>query len=88
MNDVVRYLTSLAQALAKMSLYSEGHPARLRASEASFAMLRRLFDTNAAPAFSFVGGDVVYGTHPVRELQGWDWARRPDVGNNTDKAFK
>ena len=76
MNDVVRYLTSLAQALAKMSLYSEGHPARLRASEASFAMLRRLFDTNAAPAFSFVGGDVVYGTHPVRELQGWDWARR------------
>lgn len=76
MSDVVRYLTSLAQALAKMSLYDEGHPAGHRAADASFEHLRILQQTDPAPAFSFLSGDVVYDNRPVRELQGWDWARK------------
>ncbi len=76
MSDVVRYLTSLAQALAKMSLYAEGHPVRLRAADASFEMLRVLQRDDAMPAFSFIGEDVIYGARPVRDLQGWDWARK------------
>lgn len=76
MNDVVRFLISLAQALAKMSLYAEGHPARARAADTSFDLLRVLQQDDAYPAFSFIGGDVVYGSRPIRELQGWDWARK------------
>lgn len=30
MTEAVKFLTSFAQALATMSLYSEGHPARAR----------------------------------------------------------
>ncbi len=76
MSDVVRYLTSLAQALAKMSLYAEGHPVRMRAADASFDMLRELQRDEPMPAFSFIGDDVIYGKQPLRDLQGWDWARK------------
>jgi putative nucleotidyltransferase with HDIG domain len=76
MSDVVRYLTSLAQALAKMSLYAEGHPARGRAADTSFELLRALQRADAHPTFSFLGGEVVYGTRPVRDLEEWGWARK------------
>lgn len=76
MTDVVRYLTSLAQALAKMSLYTEGHPVRARAADVSFDLLRDLQREFPAPVFSFIGDDVIFGALPVRELQGWDWARK------------
>ncbi|MGQ0649997.1 MAG: HD-GYP domain-containing protein [Gemmatimonadaceae bacterium] len=76
MNDVVRYLTSLAQALAKMSLYAEGHPSRGRAADSSFDLLHTLQLVDAHPTFSFLSGEVVYGSRPIRELHGWDWARK------------
>lgn len=76
MIDVVRYLTSLAQALARMSLYAAGHPARDRAADASFDLLRILQQSDPCPVFSFIGGDVVYLNRPLRDLQGWDWARK------------
>ncbi|MBC7897709.1 MAG: HD domain-containing protein [Cytophagaceae bacterium] len=76
MSDVVRYLTSLAQALARMSLYAAGHPARDRAADISFEMLRALQRSDPCPMFSFIGGDVVYANRPMRDLQGWDWARK------------
>lgn len=76
MNDVVRYLTSLAQALAQMSLYAEGHPARDRAASVSFDLLRAMLESDPRPTFSFLGAEVVYANRPLRDLQGWDWARR------------
>ncbi len=76
MNSVVRFLTGLAQALAKMSLYSEGHPARARAADAAFEQLRALQSMDPSPAFSFLGEEVIYANRAVRELQDWDWARK------------
>lgn len=76
MNEATLYLTSLAQALAKMSLYADGHPARARAADASFARLRALQATDAAPAFSFLGREVIYGQRTLRDLADWDWAQR------------
>ena len=38
----IKFLTSMAQALATMSLYAEGHPARARAAVQSFDILREL----------------------------------------------
>jgi HD-GYP domain-containing protein (c-di-GMP phosphodiesterase class II) len=72
----VRFLTSMAQALATMSLYAEGHPARARAAVASFDTLRDLQDADPRPSFSFLGSDVVYGQQAIRTLTDWEWAMR------------
>ncbi|HUQ82388.1 MAG TPA: HD domain-containing phosphohydrolase [Gemmatimonadaceae bacterium] len=72
----VRFLTSMAQALATMSLYAEGHPVRTRAAIASFETLRDLQDADPRPSFSFLGSDVVYGQQAIRGLSDWEWATR------------
>ena len=72
----VRFLTSMAQALATMSLYAEGHPARARAAVASFDTLRDLQDADPRPSFSFLGSDVVYGQQAIRTLTDWEWATK------------
>ena len=99
MNEVVRFLTGLAQALAKMSLYAEGHPARARASDAAFDHLRRLRESDPWPTFTFLADEVIYANRAVRELQEWDWARKlssagvqriefqADVGPEEFRAF-
>ena len=76
MTEATRYLISLAQALARMSLYAAGHPARARAASASFEQLRRLQREDARPNFSFLGREVVYRQQTLRELADWDWAER------------
>ena len=76
MTEAIRFLTSLAQALAKMSLYADGHPTRAKAADASFAQLRELQKVDATPRFSFLGPAVVYGDHAIRELSDWDWSAR------------
>ena len=72
----VRFLTSMAQALATMSLYAEGHPARARAAVASFDILRDLQAADPRPSFSFLGSDVVYGPQAIRGLTDWEWATK------------
>jgi hypothetical protein len=72
----IRFLTSMAQALATMSLYAEGHPARARAAVSSFDILRELQATDPRPSFSFLGSDVVYGQQAIRGLTDWEWATR------------
>ena len=72
----VRFLTSMAQALATMSLYAEGHPVRARAAAASFDTLCDLQGVDPRPSFSFLGSDVVYGQQAMRGLNDWEWATR------------
>jgi hypothetical protein len=72
----IRFLTSMAQALATMSLYAEGHPARARAAVASFDTLRDLQAIDPHPSFSFLGSDVVYGQQAIRGLTDWEWAMK------------
>ena len=31
---------------------------------------------DARPEFSFLGDEVVYGQHPLREMRDWEWAAR------------
>lgn len=76
MSEAIRFLISLAQALAKMSLYADGHPTRAKAADASFAKLRELQQVNPAPSFSFLGRSVVYGDRAIRELADWDWSAK------------
>jgi putative nucleotidyltransferase with HDIG domain len=76
MSDPYRYLTSLGQALAAMSLYPAGHRARERAVESSFEQLEELARQDAQPQFSFLDGEVIYRRQIIRELTGWEWGKR------------
>jgi putative nucleotidyltransferase with HDIG domain len=75
-SDPVRFLSTFAQALAGMTLYAEGHPARERAIDAAYRELADLQQDVPRPLFTFLGDEVVYGRLPLRELKGWDWSVR------------
>ena len=76
MSDPVRFLNAFAQALATMSLYSTGHPARERAIDAAYTQLDALQRDNPRPQFSFLGDEVVYGQTALREMKDWEWGAR------------
>jgi hypothetical protein len=70
------YLISLGQALATMSLYDDGHPARSRAFESSYEQLLRLVAASPCVEYSFLGGEAVVGNRVMAELGSWDWASK------------
>jgi HD-GYP domain-containing protein (c-di-GMP phosphodiesterase class II) len=72
----VKFLNSLAQTLATMTLYASEHPSWARAVDLSFNQLRVLQQSDPRPRFSFLGTDVIYGGVPIHELAEWPWARR------------
>ena len=76
MSEPVRFLTSFAQSVATMALYGPSHPARRRAVDTSYRILRDLQAHDAKPEFSFLGDEVVYGHHVLREMRDWEWAAR------------
>jgi putative nucleotidyltransferase with HDIG domain len=75
-SEAVRFLNAFAQALATMSLYGEGHPARERGIDGAYGSLQRLLETETRPRFSFLGEDVIHGEQSLRELGDWGWGAR------------
>src|SRR5437879_12936428 len=76
MADPFKFLTSLAQALSTMALYTTKHPARERAIDRSFEALRDLQAEDPKPQFSFLGEETVYAQLSLRDLRDWEWAAR------------
>lgn len=76
MSDPARFLNAFAQALAGMALYRDGHPARERAVDVAYQYLHDLQSDTPQPLFTFLGDEVVFGQHPLRELKAWDWGKR------------
>jgi putative nucleotidyltransferase with HDIG domain len=76
MADPFKFLTSLAQALSTMALYTSKHPARERAIDRSYSALRDLQAEDPKPQFSFLGEETVYGQLSLRDLREWEWATR------------
>jgi putative nucleotidyltransferase with HDIG domain len=76
MSEPANFLTAFAQALATMTLYAEGHPARERAIDAALGELHDLQAATPHPLFTFLGDEIVFGHLPLRELRGWDWSQR------------
>jgi len=74
--EATRFLSSFAQALSTMALYSDGHPAREGVVETAYANLRALQVADPNTSFSFLGDEVLLGHRPIRELRGWDWSGR------------
>jgi len=76
MTNEAGFLVSLGQALATMSLYDEGHPARERAFDASFEQLLALTADQSCVQYSFLGGETLIGNRTLTELGSWDWATK------------
>lgn len=76
MNEVVRFLTGLAQAISTMTLYEEGHPSRERALDAVFDALVRLQEVEPTAHLTFLGDEILLGSQPIRALKTWDWGGR------------
>jgi putative nucleotidyltransferase with HDIG domain len=76
MSDAIRFLHAFAQALATLTLYEEGHPARERALDATYQPLADLQSISPRQSFTFLAGEVIHGSEPVRELRGWEWSVR------------
>jgi putative nucleotidyltransferase with HDIG domain len=74
--DPVKFLNSVAQALAAMALYQDNHPARARAVDVAYQQLVELQAGTPRPLFTFLGDEVVFGRLPLRELKAWDWGKR------------
>jgi len=72
----VAFLQSLAQSLAMLSLYPEGHATRERSLDQVFGRLDDLLQQDPRPIFSFLGDEVVHSDHPLRELREWPWSSR------------
>jgi len=75
-SDPARFLGVFAQALAGMSLYAEGHPARARGIDAAYQELLDLQADHPRPLFTFLGDEVIFGRLPLREMRNWDWSTR------------
>jgi putative nucleotidyltransferase with HDIG domain len=76
MNEAMHFLTSFAQAVATMTLYRVGHPARERAVDAAYQALLDMQARVPTPTFTFLGDEIIYGKQPLRELKQWDWGVR------------
>lgn len=76
MSDAIRFLHAFAQALATLTLYEEGHPARERALDAAYQPLADLQSISPRQSFTFLAGEVIHGSEPVREMRGWEWSVR------------
>jgi putative nucleotidyltransferase with HDIG domain len=72
----VRFLTAFSQALSTMGLYGDEHPATARAQEAALDRVRELQESTPKVQFTFLAGEVLFGTEPVHELEGWEWSNR------------
>ncbi|MGE3508608.1 MAG: HD-GYP domain-containing protein, partial [Vicinamibacterales bacterium] len=70
------FLNAFAHVASVMSLYSPGHPARERAVDDAYEALDALAAAVAAPTFTFLEEEVVFGREPLRELKAWEWGRR------------
>jgi hypothetical protein len=79
MSDPVRFLTSLSQALSTMSLYGDDHPATTRVVESAVERLRELQEPDPKLQFTFLSGEVLFGSEVVSELESWEWSSPPSL---------
>jgi putative nucleotidyltransferase with HDIG domain len=75
-SEPAEFLGAFAQALAGMSLYGDGHPARERAIDTAYQELRDLQAVHPHPLFTFLGDEVIFGRLPLREMREWGWSSR------------
>lgn len=76
MSEPRNFLVAFAQSLAAMALYKDGHPARERSVDTAYQKLLDLRASEPHPLFTFLGDEVLYGSRPLRDFNGWEWSGR------------
>jgi putative nucleotidyltransferase with HDIG domain len=76
MSDPVRFLAAFSQALSTSALYGDDHPATIRAIEGALERLHELQSSSPKLEFTFLAGEVLYGSETVPELEAWEWSSR------------
>lgn len=76
MSEPAEFLGAFAQALAGMSLYADGHPARGRGIDTAYQALLDLQAKHPHPLYTFLGDEVIFGRLPLREMREWGWSNR------------
>lgn len=76
MSDPVRFLAAFSKALSTVGLYGDEHPATIRAIAGALERLHELQGGGPRLQFTFLLGEVLYGSETVPELEGWEWSSR------------
>lgn len=76
MNEPVRFLTALSQALSTMGLYGDEHPATARAVDTALERLQEIQGSQPQLQFTFLAGEVLFGSEAVPQLEKWEWSER------------
>jgi putative nucleotidyltransferase with HDIG domain len=76
MKDPVRFLAAFSQALSTMGLYGDEHPATARAVDTALERLNELQNADMCLQFTFLSGEVLFGSETVPTLEGWEWCTR------------
>jgi putative nucleotidyltransferase with HDIG domain len=75
-SDPVRFLAALSQALSTMGLYGDEHPATARAVDGAVERLTELQSSAPKLQFTFLPGEVLFGSEVIPALEGWEWSSR------------
>ena len=76
MTSPVRFLAAFSQALSTVGLYGDEHPATVRATHTAMERLQELQSSSPKLQFTFLSGEVLFGSETVAELEGWEWSGR------------
>jgi putative nucleotidyltransferase with HDIG domain len=76
MSNPSRFLAAFSQALSTVGLYGDEHPATVRAIDTAMERLQELQTSSHRLEFTFLTGEVLYGSEAVPELEGWEWSNR------------
>lgn len=76
MKDPVRFLAAFSQALSTLGLYGDQHPATARAVDGALERLQELQGSDSQLQFTFLSGEVLFGSETVPTLESWEWCTR------------
>jgi putative nucleotidyltransferase with HDIG domain len=76
MKDPVRFLAAFSQALSTIGLYGDQHPATARAVDTALERLQELQGSDSQLQFTFLSGEVLFGSETVPTLESWEWCTR------------
>ena len=76
MSGPVRFLAAFSQALSTAGLYGDEHPATTRSIVLAYERLQEVQGSGNSLQFTFLAGEVLYGSETIPELEGWEWSSR------------
>jgi HD-GYP domain-containing protein (c-di-GMP phosphodiesterase class II) len=74
--EPIRFLNAFGKSLSAMALYAPMHPARAKSAQLALEAVQEMQKAELVLKFSFLGDEIVFQNHTVRELRDWEWSDR------------